>query len=172
MFTPQGLKGALYHRGRGESASGTETSREHFPLLPSQRVQVGEEIVELLLGEGVADGRHHVAAGEDGLAHESFVGGQPAGQKWFLEKALEAGPVLSRDGMRVVAGCTVLLIQMPTGSLLSVQSQLCVGFPGGVVAAPGEESQENEAGENWSSHQGQSYSEMSGTGHCVRSTAF
>jgi len=111
-----------------------------------QRVEVGEEVVKLLLREGAADGWHHVAAIEDRLADESFVGGQPAGQKWLFKKALQAGAVLSRDRMSVVAGRTILEIQMASRGLLSIQSQLRVGFFGGVVAATGEECQENDAG--------------------------
>jgi hypothetical protein len=111
-----------------------------------QRVQVGEEIVELLLGECAADGRHHAAAGENGLADESFVGGQAAGQEWFLEETLQARAVLSRDGVRVVAGRTILLINMAATRLSRVQPQLRVGFSGGVVAATGEKGQDGAAG--------------------------
>src|SRR5271167_3457329 len=90
------------HRGHGD-VSGT------LSPIPSQRMQVGEEIVELLLSERAADGGHHIAAGENGLPHESFVGGKPAGQKWFLEDPFQAGTVLSRDRMRVMARCAILL---------------------------------------------------------------
>jgi hypothetical protein len=136
----------LYHREHREGTEVAEAARKKLTRPGSQRVQIGKEIVELLLGEGATDGGHHVAAGENRLTNESFVGRQPTGQKLLLEKALQAGPVLSGDGVRVVARCAVLLIQMPTRSLLSVQSQLRVGFSGGVVAAPGEECQENNTG--------------------------
>ena len=136
----------LYHREHREGTEVAETARQNLPRPASQGMQKGEEIVELLLGEGTADGGHHVAAGENRLTNESFVGRQPAGQKLLFEKALEARTVLSGDGVRVVARCAVLLIQMPTRSLLSVQSQLRVGFSGGVVTAPGEECQENNTG--------------------------
>jgi len=99
-----------YERRDVGSASHAETARRYFPLLPSQRVQIGEEIVELLRREGVADGRHHVAAGENCLTKKSLIGGQPAGKKLLFEKALQARAVLSRDGVRVVAGRAVLLI--------------------------------------------------------------
>jgi len=84
----------LYHR---EGTEITEAPRQDFSRAASQRVQVGEEIVELLLREGATHGGHHAAAGEDGLADESFVGGQAAGQEWFLEEALQARAVLSRN---------------------------------------------------------------------------
>ncbi len=112
-----------------------------------QRVEVREEIVQLLLGEGCADGRHHVAASQNRLAHESFVGGKSAGEKWFLEETLQTGTILARDRMRVVTGRTILLIQMASRGLLRVQSKLGVGFRGVVVAATGEDSQKDESGE-------------------------
>jgi len=58
-------------------------------------VQIGKQIVELLPGEGTADGRHHVAASDDGLAHKSFVGRQAARQERFFEQPLKAGAILS-----------------------------------------------------------------------------
>ena len=137
----------LYHREHREGTEVAEAARKNLPRPASQRVQVGEEIIELLLREGTANGGHHVAAGEDGLENESFVGGQSAGQKWFLEKALQAGSVLSGDRVRIVTGCTILLIQVASRGLLGIWSQLRVGFSGDVVAAPGEECQENEADE-------------------------
>jgi hypothetical protein len=112
-----------------------------------QRVEIGEEIVELLLGERAADGGHHIAAAENGLADESFVGGQTAGQELLLEQAFEAGAILSGDGVRVVAGGASLLIEMASGGLLRVQIELGVGFSRGVIAATGEECQESDAGE-------------------------
>ena len=94
----------------------------------SQRVEVGDQIVELLLGEAAAGGGHHVAPVENGLPHEAFVGGQSARQKRFLEEALQDGPVLPGNGMRVVARCAGLLINVAAGRLLRVQLQLRVGF--------------------------------------------
>jgi len=112
-----------------------------------QAVKVREEIVELLLGERAADGGHHVAAAENGLADESFVGGHSAGQKLFLEQPFETGAILSGNRVGIMAGRAGLLIEMASGGLLGIQAQLGVGFAGGVVAATGEECQENEAGE-------------------------
>jgi hypothetical protein len=112
-----------------------------------KRVEVDEEIVELLLGERGADGGHHVAAAEDGLAHESFVRGQTARQEWFFEETLQAGAVLSGDRVGVVAGGASLLIQMATRGLLGVQAEFGVGFSGGVVAAAGEESHKRDGGD-------------------------
>jgi len=109
-FVPKNQEGPLSHKVHGEGTEGTETPRKYFRRVPSHRMQVGEEIAELLLGERAADGRHHVAAGEDGLADESFIGRQSAGEKWFFEELLQAGTILSGNRMRVVAGRTILLI--------------------------------------------------------------
>lgn len=68
-----------YHRDRGEGIEITEAARNHSLRGSLHRVEVCEEIVELLLGEGTADGRHHVASAKDGLADESLVGGESAG---------------------------------------------------------------------------------------------
>ena len=91
-------------------------------------MEIGDEIVQLLRGEGAGCGGHHVAAVEDGLADKAFVGWQTAGQKRFLEEALEAGAVFAGDGMRVVAGSAGLLVDVATASLLGVQTQLRVGL--------------------------------------------
>lgn len=89
-----------------------------------QTVQVGEKIVELLLGEGTADGRHHVASAKDGLADESLVGGESAGQKRFLEQALQARAILSGNRVRVMAGRARLLIEVPPRRLAGIEAEL------------------------------------------------
>ena len=94
----------------------------------SQRVEVGHKIVELLLAESAAGRGHHVAAVQNGLADEALVGGQAAWQKRFLEKAFQAGAVLTRDGVCVVAGRAGLLIDVASAGLLRVQTQLRVGL--------------------------------------------
>lgn len=93
-----------------------------------KRVEVGEKIVELLLREAAAGGGHHVAAVEDGLADEAFVGRKAAGQKLLLEETFQAGTVLAGDGVRVVAGRAGLLINAAAARLLRVQAEFCIGF--------------------------------------------
>ena len=91
-------------------------------------MEIGDEIVQLLLAKGAARGGHHVAAVEDGLADKAFVGWQTAGQERFLEDTLEAGAVFAGDGMRVVAGRAGLLVDVAAAGLLGVQPELRVGL--------------------------------------------
>ena len=96
----------------GEPTEHTQTPQKYFPRLPRlQRMQVGDEIVELLRGQRAADGWHHIAAADNGLTDESFIGGQAARQKLLLEKPLQMRTILSRNRMRVVAWRTALPIQ-------------------------------------------------------------
>ena len=91
-------------------------------------MEIGEKIVELLWSQSAACGGHHIAAVENGLAHEALVGGQAARQERFLEEPFQNGPVLPGNRMRVVAGGAGLPINVAAAGLLRVQPQLLVGF--------------------------------------------
>jgi len=110
-------------------------------------MEIGDEIVQLLRSEGAASGGHHVAAVEDGLADEAFVGGQAAGQERFLEEALEAGAVFSRVGVCVVTGGACLPIDVAATRLLGVQPELRVGLRRIVVIAAAGECHKRERSE-------------------------
>jgi hypothetical protein len=51
-----------------------------------------------------------------------------------------------------MAGCASLLIEVPPRCLLGIEAELRVGLSRCVVAATGQESQENESGKEWCSH--------------------
>src|ERR1700691_3188582 len=55
--------------------------------------------------------------------------------------------------MRVMARCAALLIQVPPGRLLGVQTKLCVAFPRGILAATGQKSHQNDTRKKGWSHQ-------------------
>jgi hypothetical protein len=59
----------------------------------SQRMQICHQITELLLGERVALRRHHAAAADNRLFHESVAGREAAGKKALSEKVFETWPL-------------------------------------------------------------------------------
>jgi len=61
----------------------------------SQGVQVGEQVLDLILRHYLAEARHHVAAGLDEFAYTFVIRRQPAlGQELLLEDPLQAAPFL------------------------------------------------------------------------------
>src|SRR2546429_9612722 len=58
----------------------------------SQRMQVGQQIVDLLLFQGVLESRHIAAAEHDSVAGAVIIGGGAAGQRMLAEKALQPPP--------------------------------------------------------------------------------
>ena len=84
-----------------------------------QRVQIGEQVAELLLGDGIAQGRHHPSAAHDALSDEAVVGRQAAGQIRFSEQPLQPRPLQPRGGIGLVARGAISLVHTPAESLAS-----------------------------------------------------
>jgi hypothetical protein len=116
--------------------AGSEPSGDGAAL---QRVEVSEEVVELLWAESASGGGHHVTAVEDGLADEAFIGGQAARQEGVLEEALEARAVLAWNGVGVVASGAGLPVELAAVGLWGGKAERGVGFRGGVVVAAARE---------------------------------
>jgi len=113
----------------------------------SQRMQVRDQIIELLSGDRIAERGHHAAAAHDGLFDEPVVGGQPAWEKLLLVESLQARAFAARRRIRVVASGAVALENPPPARLLRVQAQLGVGFRSR-LAAVRNENQESSTQKN------------------------
>ena len=62
----------------------------------SQRVQVGHQVVQLLLRDGFSHRRHHIAPTDDRLLDEPIGCGQPARQEFLVKNIFEARSFGSR----------------------------------------------------------------------------
>ena len=86
-----------------------------------QRVQVGEEVVEILLREVATHGRHDAVAANDGGADAIVVGGRAGGQVLLFEDAAQRRTVewlADAVGVALAAG---LLKEGVTAGLLRVE---------------------------------------------------
>src|ERR1700694_3286661 len=86
----------------------------------SQRVQIGDHVIHLLLGEAGAHGRHHVAATNNSLLHEPVIGDQSAGEIFLLVQALQGGPLERFGVVSAMADRAVELKDVPALGLLGV----------------------------------------------------
>src|SRR5712691_1086409 len=76
----------------------------------SQRVQVGQQIVDLLLFQGVLESRHIATAEHDGVAGAVIIGGGAAGQRLLAKDALQSRPLSPAGGVGVVTGDAACII--------------------------------------------------------------
>lgn len=86
-----------------------------------ERVQIGQQIVDLLLIERVAEAGHHVAPVKDGLLNVLIGGGQSAGQIGLAKYAFESRSVQRSLLVGVVATGALLLIEQVAAQLLRIQ---------------------------------------------------
>jgi hypothetical protein len=89
-------------------------------------VQIGEQILKLLVAEGIDEFGHQVASVEDDGGYALVVGRCAAGQILLLVESLEPGPVERAIGVGVVAAGAVRDINLVSGSFL--RSELAEGF--------------------------------------------
>lgn len=93
-----------------------------------QRFEVGEQIFQLLLADGLVEGWHHLASENDAVGDVLIGGWKSAGKVLPLVEFLEAGSLGGRCVVGVVAA-RALCVEYPTSAgLLLVESELSVGF--------------------------------------------
>lgn len=131
--------------GRQGCATRKATRKKGFAAShrASQGVQIGEQIAELFVGQGVAGGGHHTAAVDDGSFNEAVVGGQSAGHVFFLEQMFETRPLQSARGIRRVAGGAAKVVDAASSRLLRVEAKLGIGLCGFVRPAASKKGQKN-----------------------------
>ena len=99
-------------------------------------MQIGQQILHLLLRYGLPEGGHHIAAGHDYLAHPLIVRGHTTlGQELFFENSLQAAPLLIARRVRLVAAIAILVIEAPSRGLLPIQPEFRISLAPGHVTA-------------------------------------
>lgn len=91
-------------------------------------MQICDHVIDLLLGEAVAHGWHHVASAHDCLFYKAIVGHQSARQVLFLKNTFQAGALEWLGCIGGMADRAIELKNTPALCLLSIQSQLGIGF--------------------------------------------
>ena len=91
-------------------------------------VKVGEEVLDLLGGEDVAESGHVGLAVLDDLGDAIIVGGQTAGQILPLEHMFEAGTLQILGGVSFVAAGAIIIEDAAAGGLLRIEAEFGVGF--------------------------------------------
>ena len=89
----------------GRLAQRTNALQENSGSASCSRLQgmhISQQILLLLLIQGLTESRHFAAADANDLSHAFVVGGQPAlGQVFFLENTFQSGPLFSMRGIRL-----------------------------------------------------------------------
>ena len=108
-------------------------------------MQVGQQIIDLLLREHLTVGRHFVPPHLDDVSHALVIGGHPTHRKVLaLEDVLHAGPLASARGVRGVAAVTIAVVNPPPSHLLRVESEFGIAFAALDITSA-ESPQENQA---------------------------
>src|SRR5690242_7512152 len=99
-------------------------------------MQVHQQILDLLLIEGLVEPRHLAASDSDDFANAFVVGRQAAlCKKRLFENPFQSGALFSAGRIRLVALIAVAIVDTSSRALLLVQSQLGVGLSKLRVAA-------------------------------------
>src|ERR1035437_3930751 len=103
------------------------TQRPRSPGARLQRMQIHEQILNVLRGQGLAVAGHFVAAQADDIDDTVIVRGQSAQRKVFLlENSLERRALLAPTGIRLMAAVALRVVDLAAGRLLRVEAKLGV----------------------------------------------
>ena len=95
-----------------------------------QRVQIGEEVVDLFLGEHLAEAFHLVAAQADDVADPVIIRGHSAcAQVLVLKNAFKARAFAIFGRISGVATFAVLIVNVAARGLLRIQAEFEVTSP-------------------------------------------
>ena len=112
-----------------------ESYRQRTRGNPSQGMQVGQQIVKLLLGKLILKGRHLGAAQHDDIGDPLVIGRHSILHERLLEQPIQARASQVAFAVGVMAIGTARVIHPPAAGLLRVQSQLSIGLAGFGVAS-------------------------------------
>ena len=84
----------------------------------SQRMQIGEQIAELLIVQNILGWRHIAAAEHDGVAGAVIVGRSAAGQVFLAEHPLQSRTLARAAGVGVVTDRASRLEDVPAAFFL------------------------------------------------------
>jgi len=92
-------------------------------------VHIGEQIVQVLLAQGLAVARHFFAAETNNVADALVVRRQPADCKILVLKySFETRAFLASRGIRFMAAVAVIVVDFSAGGLLWIQAKLGIGL--------------------------------------------
>lgn len=87
-------------------------------------MQVGEQVLNLLVGHHLAESLHFAAAVLDDLTDALVIGGQSAQrQVLLLENTFERRTFLAARGVRLMAAIAVFVVKFPAGGLLRIEPE-------------------------------------------------
>ena len=94
---------------------------------PLKRVQVSQQLLNILLVKRLAIPRHLFATEPNNVDHPFVIGGEPAYRKIrLLENALQAGTFFSARGVRFVAAITMRIVNLAPRGLLRIEPKFPV----------------------------------------------
>ena len=100
-----------------------------------QRVQIREQILDVLRIERLAVARHFITTEPDDIGDALVVGGQAAQGKIFvLEHSLQSRAFLAAGGIWLMAAVAAVVVNSASGGLLRVEAEFSVGLAGLDVA--------------------------------------
>jgi len=98
--------------------------------LKLQSVQIGQQVVDLLLREHLAEALHIVAAQADDVADSVVICGHSTnGEVLSLEDSLQARPFTIFGRVGGMTAIAILIVDVPPGSLLRIQPELGITVP-------------------------------------------
>src|SRR5713226_1698866 len=140
LGTVWGRTGSVELRSTGRA--GPQPLVGSWGSLHLQCVQVGQQVLHLLLRHDLAKTWHHVATGKDHLTDAIVVGRHSAlRQELLFENSLQAAALLVAGRIWLVAAVAMLIVEPSTSGLLRSQSQFGVALPTLHVAAAEEDNQ-------------------------------
>src|ERR1019366_9629196 len=96
-------------------------ARTGAALRSSQRMQVGRQIIQLLLGQLLLEGRHLGAAQEDDVGDPVVIGGNAVLHEWLFEQPVQAGCAQVMCTVGVMAFGATRVVNAPALRLLRSQ---------------------------------------------------
>jgi len=112
----------------------------------SQRVQVSEQIIDLLLRENLAEALHLITSVKNDVGGAGIVRRHSTHSKVLpLKNTFEARPLALAGRVRGVAAVAILVVDVAPGNLLRVEAQLCVALSAFHFAASADHEQQREA---------------------------
>ena len=103
-----------------------------------QRVQIREQILNVLRVQSLAIARHFIAAKPDDVGNALVVGRQTAERKIFvLEYSLQPGPLFPAAGIGLVATVAAVVVDSAPGRLLRIEAKFGVGLAALDIASHG-----------------------------------
>src|SRR5208283_2927859 len=94
-----------------------------------QRVQISQQILDLLVGHDLVETLHFCPAKLDDIDHALVIRGQSAQRKILMfENSLQAGAFLAMRRIGLMAAVAIVVVESSAGGLLRVEAEFGVGL--------------------------------------------